>query len=46
MIKFKINKVEIDKVYTNKRTGQQFIILPRKKMKESITGKKILVSYW
>ena len=42
----KISKIKIDRIYTNSRTGQQFIILPKKKMKTDISGKKIVVTYW
>jgi hypothetical protein len=46
MKSIKINTIKIKKVYVNSRTKQQFLILPRKKMKESIEGKKIEVRYW
>jgi hypothetical protein len=40
-----LNKIEITKVYVNKRTGQQYLLLPKKKLKSPIIGKKIIVSW-
>jgi len=42
----KIITLKIAKIYVNSTTGQQFIILPKKKMKGSIEGKNIEVRYW
>jgi hypothetical protein len=41
-----LNKIEIDKIYTNKRTGQQYLLIPKKKLKGAgIEGKKLTVSW-
>jgi len=46
MVNIKVNKIKIDKFYVNKRNGQYTLVIPKKKMKEDIAGKKIVVSYW
>jgi len=43
-----IGKIKIKKVFVNKRTGQMFVILPKRKMKKlkDAIPTRVEVSYW